>query len=85
MTIREPFLAAVLLSMILSLTGSISTAVSGALADRVGRKRVLYAAGWLMFAGNSWRPGLGCTAAFLFAALCFLAGSLLIRFVDGVA
>ncbi len=49
-TLNAPFQATILMSLTLSLSGAVSAVYGGRLADRVGRKRVIYGAGWLMFA-----------------------------------
>jgi MFS family permease len=50
LTLTEPFQATILMSLILSLSGAVSAVYGGRLADRWGRKRVIYASGWIMFA-----------------------------------
>jgi MFS family permease len=44
-----PFEASIFLSLIISLAGAVSAVWAGNLADRIGRKRIIYLAGWLMF------------------------------------
>jgi len=48
-TFDEPFKAAIAMAAILSLSGAISSVINGRRADRVGRKRVVIEAGWIMF------------------------------------
>lgn len=50
LTLTEPFQATILMSLILSLFGAVSAVFGGKLADAWGRKRVIYVAGWIMFA-----------------------------------
>ena len=49
LTLTEPFQATIVMSLTLSLSGAVSAVYGGRLADRWGRKRVIYVAGWLMF------------------------------------
>lgn len=45
----DPFKATIVLALIISLAGAISAVAGGPLADRIGRKRVVVASGWIMF------------------------------------
>lgn len=47
--ITDPMLAAVLLIVVLSITGIVGAQVGGKLADTKGRKAVIQTAGWIMF------------------------------------
>jgi MFS family permease len=49
-SIGEPKNATIVLALIMSLMGALSSLYSGRLADRIGRKRVITRAGWIMFA-----------------------------------
>ncbi|MCS6777187.1 MAG: MFS transporter [Chloroherpetonaceae bacterium] len=49
LTPGTPFEAAILLALVIALCGALSAAWGGGLADRVGRKRVVLGAGWVMF------------------------------------
>jgi len=46
---NDPLLAAVLLIVVLSLTGIVGAQIGGKLADTKGRKAVIQTAGWIMF------------------------------------
>lgn len=48
-TLSEPFQAVIVLAAVLSLSGAIASLWAGKRADRIGRKRVIIQAGWLMF------------------------------------
>ena len=45
----DPFKATIAMAAVLSLTGAISSLINGKRADKIGRKRVVVEAGWLMF------------------------------------
>jgi MFS family permease len=49
LVLNDAFQATILLSLSISLAGAISSVWGGNLADRIGRKRVIYISGWLMF------------------------------------
>lgn len=49
MLVNDSLMATILVAVIISIVGAVSSVVGGRLADRVGRKRVVIAAGWLMF------------------------------------
>ena len=46
----SPFMASVVLALIISLSGAAASVYAGRLADRIGRKKVIVRAGWIMFA-----------------------------------
>jgi MFS family permease len=48
-TLSEPFHAVIVLAAVLSLSGAVASLWAGKRADRIGRKRVIVQAGWLMF------------------------------------
>lgn len=47
--LTSPFHATIIISLLLSLSGAVSAVLGGPLADRIGRKRIVLYAGWLMF------------------------------------
>jgi len=48
-TLRDPFQAVIVLAAVLSLSGAVASIWAGRRADRIGRKRVIIQAGWIMF------------------------------------
>lgn len=46
---KEPLTATILIAVVISLTGAFASVVAGRLADQRGRKKVVVAAGWIMF------------------------------------
>lgn len=49
-TLGEPFQASVVIALMISLSGAVASVPAGRLADRIGRKRVIVVAGFIMFA-----------------------------------
>ncbi len=45
----SPFEAAIAMAALLSLAGAVSSVINGKRSDRIGRKRVVVEAGWIMF------------------------------------
>lgn len=50
LTLKDPLIASIVIALAISLSGAASAVVAGKLADRIGRKRIIVYAGWLMFA-----------------------------------
>jgi MFS family permease len=49
LTFDKPFEAAVIVALCISIAGAIAAVIAGNYADRIGRKRVILIAGWVMF------------------------------------
>lgn len=49
-TLKSALEAAIVVALIISLSGAVSAIVAGKRADRIGRKKVIVASGWVMFA-----------------------------------
>lgn len=49
MLVNNSLVATILVAVVISIVGAVSSVVGGRMADRVGRKRVVIVSGWLMF------------------------------------